>query len=635
MRRASSSTFATTSALAPASRTSTSMPASNDASSARRSLSAAARRAMPARPVATPFESLEGRAYFAVTALFNLANGGTLAVTGDAGNNAIVVSRDAAGKLKVNNGAVAIAGGTPTAANTKLVTLAGKDGNDTLRLDETNGVLPAAVLDGGNGDDTMIGGSGADKFLGGAGKDLAVGNKGADTALLGAGDDTFVWNPGDGSDKVEGEAGLDALQFNGAGVDEKIDVTNNAGRLKFFRDVGNVTIDAGTLERVNFEAGGGVDTITVGDLSGTVVKEVNLDLDKEGSPLAGTPDHAADKVTVNGRGSSENIGVTGSNGSVTVSGLAATVKIQRAEAIDSLVVKANGGNDHLDAQQMVTPMLLTLDGGTGNDEIDGSNRADLLVGGDGDDEVVGHKGDDKALLGAGNDEFEWVPGDGSDTIEGGTGTDLLDFDGADVDENIDISNNNGRMRFFRNVASVTMDTNDLENVLFEALGGKDNVVVHNLAGTDVKQVKVDLGRVEGGPPDASADTVTVLGSEQADLVDVKSTPGQVKVTGLFSEVLVVGANAAQDKLTIKGQGGNDKINAAALAASAIKYRAEGGSGNDSLTGSQGNDELIGDAGNDSLSGLAGNDLLDGGTGNDVLVGGAGNDTLINGETNTQ
>ena len=44
---------------------------------------------------------------------------------------------------------------------------------------------------------------------------------------MGAGDDTFVWNPGDGSDIVEGQAGDRHLLFNGANIDEKIDISAN------------------------------------------------------------------------------------------------------------------------------------------------------------------------------------------------------------------------------------------------------------------------------------------------------------------------------------------------------------------------------------------------------------------------
>src|SRR5438046_7101480 len=113
--------------------------------------------------------------------------------------------------------------------------------------------------------------------------DLVTGGRGNDTALMGAGDDTFVWTPGDGSDTVEGQDGADTLQFNGANVAEKIDLSANGGRLRFTRDIASITMDTNDVERVNFVALGGADQITVDDLTGTDLTHVNLEL----SSLAG------------------------------------------------------------------------------------------------------------------------------------------------------------------------------------------------------------------------------------------------------------------------------------------------------------------------------------------------------------
>ena len=61
----------------------------------------------------------------AVTATFNA---GTLSVFGDSLNNSITVSRNAAGQILVNGGAVAVAGGTPTVANTSQIQVFGQGG---------------------------------------------------------------------------------------------------------------------------------------------------------------------------------------------------------------------------------------------------------------------------------------------------------------------------------------------------------------------------------------------------------------------------------------------------------------------------------------------------------------------------
>ena len=61
--------------------------------------------------------------------------------------------------------------------------------------------------------------------------------------------------------------------------------------------------------------------------------------------------------------------------------------------------------------------------------------------------------------------------------------------------------------------------------------------------------------------------------------------------------------------------------------------AEGGDGDDILTGSVGSDTLVGGAGDDLLKGNRGIDNLDGGEGNDTLDGGMGDDVLYGGEGN--
>ena len=66
----------------------------------------------------------------AVTASF-IASAQTLSTLGDALDNTITLSRNAAGTILVNGGAVAVTGGTPTVANTALMQVFGQGGNDS------------------------------------------------------------------------------------------------------------------------------------------------------------------------------------------------------------------------------------------------------------------------------------------------------------------------------------------------------------------------------------------------------------------------------------------------------------------------------------------------------------------------
>ena len=175
-------------------------------------------------------------------------------------------------------------------------------------------------------------------------------------------------------------------------------------------------------------------------------------------------------------------------------GLPALVNITNSEgANDSLVINALGGNDGVTATTLPAGVIkLTVDGGAGNDTLLGSQGADVFLGGDGDDFVFGDNGNDMAFLGAGDDVFQWDPGDGNDTIEGQDGSDTMLFFGSNASENINISANGGRVLFFRDVANVTMDLDDVEGIDFRALGGADNIVVGDLSGTDVTRIDLDL-----------------------------------------------------------------------------------------------------------------------------------------------
>ena len=102
---------------------------------------------------------------------------GMLTVIGDAQDNTIVVSRDAAGSILVNSGTVTVFG-EPTVANTSLVQIFGLGGNDNLSLDESNGALPKGNIFGGDGNDVLIGGDGNDVIIGGAGNDTLTSGAG-------------------------------------------------------------------------------------------------------------------------------------------------------------------------------------------------------------------------------------------------------------------------------------------------------------------------------------------------------------------------------------------------------------------------------------------------------------------------
>src|SRR5919112_1217590 len=188
----------------------------------------------------------------AITSTF-VSGASLLSVFGDINPNGIFVSRNAAGTILVNGGAVPILGGTPTVGNTSLIQAFGLGGNDTISLNEANGALPRANLFGGAGNDTVTGGSGADQLFGQADNDTLLGKGGADFLLGGSGNDTLtggdaddqvfgeagndrlIWNPGDDSDLFEGGADFDTAEVNGGNGAETFTLTANGARVRFDR----------------------------------------------------------------------------------------------------------------------------------------------------------------------------------------------------------------------------------------------------------------------------------------------------------------------------------------------------------------------------------------------------------------
>ena len=408
---------------------------------------------------------------------------------------------------------------------------------------------------------------------------------------------------------IDGGAGTDKLVSNGSNANENIDVSANGSLVHLAR--GTAGMDLNGIENIQIGAGGGADTITVNDLTGTGTKQVALDL--SATPGSGQGDGQPDTVNVNGTATDDHISIVSSGGSVLVNGLAAQVSITGIDAgKDSLVVNGLAGNDTIDASRLHAGQVnLTLNGGDGNDTITGSAGNDLVIGG---------RGNDVAMLGAGNDTFVWNPGDGSDTVEGQAGVDTLQFNGANVNENINISANGSRATLTRDVGNVTMDLNGIEHINVSALGGSDTITVNDLTGTNVDQVAIDLSSPPGSNHgDGALDTVVINGTKGADTITITNNNGVVKVSGLATDVTISGFEAT-DRLVINGLGGDDVIDASGF--TGMQLTLSGGDGDDVLIGSRGNDILQGNAGDDVLIGGGGQDVLDGGTGNNVVINSA-------------
>ena len=571
-------------------------------------------------------ESLEKREMLSVTASFSTQTG-TLSIVGDAEDNVITVSRADNGDILINNGEVSVSGGTPSVNNTQQIFAFGLDGNDQISLNEFNGALPKATFLGSSGNDLLIGGAGQDfllggsgndtirgqgnddRLFGGSGNDVLLGDRGNDRVEGQDGSDLLIWNNGDGSDFMEGGAGNDFVQVNGAnGAGDDFSIDPNGERVRFQRNnLGLFTLDIGTTENLDVNGQGGSDVIigSVG-LNGLI----SLDLDGgEGNDLLiggdgvdvlrGGPGNdtsignrgndivlgeAGSDLLIwnNGDGSdfleggsgTDTVQVNGADGAgddFSISPNGQRVRFQRDNlglftldigTTENLDVNGQGGNDIIIGSVGLNGLIsLDLDGGEGNDLLIGGDGADVLRGGAGNDTSIGNRGNDIVLGEAGNDLLIVNNGDGSDFLEGGEDIDTVQVNGSNTaGDDFAIDPNGERVRFRRN---------NLELFVLN-IGTAENLDVNGQGGGDV-----------------------IIAS-----------------TGL----------ANLTSLDLDGGEGNDLL--------------IGGDGADVLRGGAGNDTLIGGRDNDTALGQDGNDLLivNNGDGSDFLEGGEGLDTVqVNGD----
>src|SRR4051794_22630964 len=296
--------------------------------------------------------------------------------------------------------------------------------------------------------------------------------------LGGAGNDTLTG--GSGADQLFGQAGNDTHLAKG-------------GNDLLFGGTENDTLTGGDADDQVFGQNGNDRMVwNPGD---------DTDLDEGGEDT--------DTVEVNGGNGAEQFTTTANGARVRFDRVTPAPFALDIGTSESLVLNANGGDDrHSATGNLASLIKVTVDGGTGSDNVLGSNGGDVLFGGDGDDFVDAQQGNDVGFLGAGNDVFQWDPGDGSDVVEGQDGADAMQFNGANINERFEVSANGSRVRFTRDIGNVVIDLDDVETLDTKTLGGADRVEVNDLAGTDLTDVVGDLAG-PGGVNDNAEDNVTV------------------------------------------------------------------------------------------------------------------------------
>ncbi|HYE43945.1 MAG TPA: hypothetical protein VEA15_11175, partial [Caulobacteraceae bacterium] len=253
-----------------------------------------------------------------------------------------------------------------------------------------------------------------------------------------------------------------------------------------------------------------------------------------------------------------------------------------------------------------------------NDTIYGDEHANFLEGGKGDDWIDGHMGDDTWVFGT---------GDGHDTF--------VHFTGGGTEDRIQVKGYTGYQSIQQVGADTLITFSATDSVLLVDVQASSVTADDFVWGQAFARLN-EMGGTEGGE--------TVVGTEGSDRIDAWS--GNDVVDGRGGADFLYGGYG-DDRLT--GGAGNDLLDggdgtdtadysataqAISVNLSLVSAQGTGGSGVDTLLsienlfGGLGGDTLTGNAAANDIRGGEGADVIAGAGGNDYLTGGAGNDVFV-------
>lgn len=302
---------------------------------------------------------------------------------------------------------------------------------------------------------------------------------------------------------------------------------------------------------------------------------------------------------------------------------------------NSLIENAIGGSGNDDIEGNVKENL--LNGGAGNDDLLGLVGNDSLVGGNGNDELFGNEGDDRLDGGA-----------GSDLLNGGKGFNIAVYDapgGSTVtitpvgDSGLrwdvtgpaeaagDILANIGALVFGNGADKITLNnTPSVSNLWIDGAGGNDTITGSNgvtdkdflIGGAGSDRIVVRRGSFEVYGGWRAKDGSWIERPADNDLLVIDRT----EFGGYYNFWRL---NDASSPLGVF-HGFADDSTARGIA----RLHFTGSNFVDDIRGGIGNDMLLGAGGEDNFNAGAGDDYLVGGAGADDLSGEEGDDTIIGG-----
>lgn len=284
--------------------------------------------------------------------------------------------------------------------------------------------------------------------------------------------------------------------------------------------------------------------------------------------------------SIDGRGGND--WITPGAGQDTVQGGAGTDMVSFVEALDGVTVSLRGGQAQSGTE---TDLLAGIENVTGSifaDTIEGDSGANLLRG-------LGH--------------YDWfVATAGADTIDGGSGRDMISYVNAPGGVTVDLGAGRGLagMAAGQTYLSVERVTGSSYADIFYGSAGEDDF--RGMSGNDWFNGSAGRDRYDGG---GGSDTVAYAAAPAgvaASLLLGRGTAGQA-ARDLYTLIENLTGSDFADTLT--GDHGANIL--------------QGLGGDDLIFGNGGADRIDGGAGADTLQGGAGNDLIDGGAGRDYAV----------------
>lgn len=333
---------------------------------------------------------------------------------------------------------------------------------------------------------------------------------------------------------------------------------------------------------------------------------INVDLDCSDAVVVGSS--SADNITLRATGLTE---IYAGDGDDTISvvfiGYYGKSVINGGTGDD--IINGAAGND-------------SLRGGTGRDTLNGGFGNDLLFGGGGADTMSGGLGDDQYSVETKGDVVIEGIGEGTDIVSS-----LIDWQLGDNLEILRLGEVATAITGRGNALNNTISGNSYNNSLLGA-GGDDTLhgdggadtlygqegadTLYGDAGADVLNGGAGNDWLEGG-----ADDDIYIVRDTGDFVSEQANGGHDLVRTTINLILFSDVEA----LVLMGGAGTGTGNA-------LDNDISGNKSNNSLYGVAGQDQIFGNGGRDTIDGGVGNDILHGGQGIDTLTGGADADRFV-------